>query len=48
MGDQDPPPPEKKEDGGRHSTPPNPGERDGQVQGPAPDPREPKPGKHSR
>jgi hypothetical protein len=34
--------------GGKHSTPPKPGEKDGQVKGPPSSPREPKPGRHGR
>jgi len=35
-------------DDDKHSTPPKPGDKDGQVKGPPPSPREPKPGKHTR
>ncbi|MGH3794666.1 MAG: hypothetical protein ACRDSP_07225 [Pseudonocardiaceae bacterium] len=46
MGKQDVP--KDPKDPGKHSTPPKPGEKDGQVKGPPPNPREPKPGKHGR
>lgn len=34
-------------DDSKHSTPPKPGDKDGQVKGPSPSPREPKSDKHA-